>query len=365
MFKRKLPSGNIQYGEWYLDPLTDKRKRITITLTPSGRKKIDDTVAADAINAKIREIYESSGHVDAITLKLLQDRYIEYQKKHVKPQTAENDCRPLNVIVRLLGADTLSVRLSAAYVSEKLDADPVTYNERLKRFKAWLRWAYRMELVPDIRYIDKLSLKKEDSVRIKDAEKYLEHDEITRLLNGMTVERWKLLTEFLLLSGLRIGETIALNDIDVDEVIHVTKTYSMVIRSISTTKTATSTRDVDVQPELAVCIKRIRKFIREEEIMYGYRTDLFLPAFGGGYINYDVYNKYFRENCERILGRRLTPHALRHTHTAMLAEAGVPLETISRRLGHSDSKITKSVYMHVTEGMRNQDRERMEKVRIL
>lgn len=278
MFKRKLPSGNIQYGEWYLDPLTDKRKRITITLTPSGRKKIDDTVAADAINAKIREIYESSGHVDAITLKTLQDRYIEYQKKHVKPQTAENDCRHLNVIVRLLGADTLSDRLSAAYVSEKLDADPVTY---------------------------------------------------------------------------------------VDEVIHVTKTYSMVIRSISTTKTATSTRDVDVQPELAVCIKKIRKFIREEEIMYGYRTDLFLPAFGGGYINYDVYNKYFRENCERILGRRLTPHALRHTHTAMLAEAGVPLETISRRLGHSDSKITKSVYMHVTEGMRNQDRERMEKVRIL
>ena len=49
----------------------------------------------------------------------------------------------------------------------------------------------------------------------------------------------------------------------------------------------------------------------------------------------------------------------------MLAEAGVPLETISRRLGHSDSKITREVYMHVTEGMKRQDRERLEKVRIL
>jgi integrase len=39
------------------------------------------------------------------------------------------------------------------------------------------------------------------------------------------------------------------------------------------------------------------------------------------YISYDVYAKYFRENTERIIGRRLTPHSLRHTHTAMLAEA--------------------------------------------
>ena len=365
MFKRRLASGNVQYGEGYLDPLTDKRKRVTITLTPTGRKKVDDTVAQEALRAKIKGIYDASDQIDAITLKSLQERYIDYQKKHVKYQTAENDRRHLNAIIRLLGADTIADRLSAAYVADKLDAIPVTYNERLKRFKAWMRWAYRMDLVPDIQYIDKLPPKKDDSVRVKDAEKYLEHEEITRLLDGMTVDRWKLLTEFLILSGLRIGEAIALNDADVDTCIHVTKTYSKVIKSISTTKTATSTRDVDVQPELAACIKKIRKLIREEEMLYGYRTDLFLPAFGGGYINYDVYNKYFRENCERILGRRLTPHALRHTHTAMLAEAGVPLETISRRLGHSDSKVTKSVYMHVTEGMRQQDRERLEKVRIL
>jgi integrase len=78
-----------------------------------------------------------------------------------------------------------------------------------------------------------------------------------------------------------------------------------------------------------------------------------------------VYSKYFRENTEAILGRRLSPHALRHTHTAMLAEAGVPLETISRRLGHSDSKITREVYMHVTDNMRQRDRERIQQVKIL
>jgi integrase len=137
------------------------------------------------------------------------------------------------------------------------------------------------------------------------------------------------------------------------------KTFSFTIQKISSTKTVTSTRDVDVQPELASCIRNIRKFVREEEMMFGYRSDIFLPAFGGGYIGYETYSKYFRENCERIPGRRLSPHTLRHTHTAMLAEAGVPLETISRRLGHSDSEITKSVYLHVTEGMLKKDREQL------
>jgi integrase len=365
MFKRKLPSGKIQYGEWYIDPLTDQRKRITVTLIPSGRKKADERIAAEELKAKIQDIYADSGHADNPALKELQDRYIAYQKSHVKMQTAENDRRHLNTIVRLLGPDTLTDRLTAPYVAEQLDAPPVTYNERLKRFKAWMRWAYRMDLVQDIRYLDKLQLKKTESVRVKDAKKYLEHDEIAKLLNGMKVDRWRLLTEFLLLSGLRIGEAIALRDKDIDDVIHVTKTYSLTINSVSSTKTATSTRDVDVQPELADCIRRIRFFVREEEMMFGYRSELFFPGIEGGYLSYSAYGKYFRENTENLLGRRLTPHSLRHTHTAMLAEAGVPLETISRRLGHADSKITKEVYMHVTQKMRQQDRDRLRHVKIL
>ena len=137
------------------------------------------------------------------------------------------------------------------------------------------------------------------------------------------------------------------------------------INAVNTTKTAISTRDVDVQLELAECMKRIRAFVREDEMMYGYRSDLFLPDFCGGYITYDVYNKYFRENCKRIIGRKLSPHALRHTHTAMLVKSGFSLETVSRRSGHVNSVVTKSVYMHVTDKMRKQDRDRLLQVRII
>ena len=49
------------------------------------------------------------------------------------------------------------------------------------------------------------------------------------------------------------------------------------------------------------------------------------------------------------LNTSLTPHSLRHTHTSLLAEAGVGLEEIMERLGHIDDDTTRNVYLHVTK----------------
>lgn len=54
------------------------------------------------------------------------------------------------------------------------------------------------------------------------------------------------------------------------------------------------------------------------------------------------------------LNLELTLHSLRHTHTSLLAEAGVALEQIMDRLGHSDDQITKNVYLHVTQEMKKE-----------
>ena len=54
------------------------------------------------------------------------------------------------------------------------------------------------------------------------------------------------------------------------------------------------------------------------------------------------------------LNPELTPHSLRHTHTSLLAEAGVSLEQIMDRLGHSDDHITKNVYLHVTQELKKE-----------
>ncbi|WLR48145.1 tyrosine-type recombinase/integrase [Halobacillus litoralis] len=54
------------------------------------------------------------------------------------------------------------------------------------------------------------------------------------------------------------------------------------------------------------------------------------------------------------LNSELTPQSLRHTRTSLLAEAGVSLEQIMDRRGHSDDQITKDVYLHVTQEIKKE-----------
>lgn len=50
--------------------------------------------------------------------------------------------------------------------------------------------------------------------------------------------------------------------------------------------------------------------------------------------------------------KHATPHIFRHTHISMLAEAGVYLTTIMKRVGHDDQETTLNIYTHVTEKMK-------------
>lgn len=80
--------------------------------------------------------------------------------------------------------------------------------------------------------------------------------------------------------------------------------------------------------------------------VFGYTSDIFFPYTDGGRLKYYAYRKYLEETSERVLHRRVTPHIWRHTHCSKLAECNYPLEEISARLGHSDSRITREIYLH-------------------
>ena len=45
----------------------------------------------------------------------------------------------------------------------------------------------------------------------------------------------------------------------------------------------------------------------------------------------------------------ITAHCLRDTHASLLAKKGVPLEVVSKRLGHADIRITAERYSTSTE----------------
>lgn len=182
----------------------------------------------------------------------------------------------------------------------------------------------------------------------------------------MKITDWCLLTKFLILSGLRIGEATALTASDIgSKYIHVNKTYDANNHIVTGPKTATSTRDFFIQPELAILIKSIRKNELEKQILHGRKSKLFFSDSAGSYIHYDSYRQYLGDISESAIGRRITPHALRHTHASLLLAEGIDVDTISRRLGHADSKVTKDIYIHMTEKLKRSEEERISKVNIL
>ena len=48
-----------------------------------------------------------------------------------------------------------------------------------------------------------------------------------------------------------------------------------------------------------------------------------------------------------------------------MAEQGIPIEVISRRLGHTNSKITLDIYFHATKKMKEKDMEQVKEITIL
>jgi integrase len=184
----------------------------------------------------------------------------------------------------------------------------------------------------------------------------------------MDLERWRLLTEFLALSGLRIGEAAALETTDIEgDYISVTKSYSESFHNLGPTKTRGSNREVFIQPELADVIKKVRICMVKQRMLYGYEDPghLFVSQ-EGNRIGYASYNKYLKGIAEKTVpGKTVTPHTLRHTMTSLFAEAGVPLEAISRRLGHESSALTREIYLHITKETKVKDNAEISSVHLL
>lgn len=355
------------YYERYKDPVNGKRKRTSVTL--NGCSRTDKRAAQEALSLHIRKLQSITEPIQDITLKELTDRYSEAQKASVRPQTYISNQHRITGLLRILGEDTIANRINAVYVETKFRESGQknsTLNERLIRLKAIFRWAYRKRYVLDISFLDQIDKFADVPHREKIEDKYMEEDELALVMKCMKCKPWHLLTEFLVLSGLRIGEAISLKKEDIDsDFIHVRDTYSLVTEEDGPTKTGTSTRDVPIQTQLKDCIRRINAFVLRRQLCFGHKSDLFFPNEFGEHISYGAYKEYLARITQKKLGRRLTPHALRHTHVSLLAAAGVPLEVITRRVGHKDSKITRDIYFHVTKKMKLADADAVRNVKII
>jgi integrase len=211
----------------------------------------------------------------------------------------------------------------------------------------------------------------EDIENDSDIPKYLEKDELATFLRIAHDAGLKLdYTMFLVLAytGMRAGELCVLQRSDIDfknDTIKISRTYYNPNNNIRAyellpPKTRASRRTISVAKkvieELEKHCARLDKFKALNKDRWHDKDFLFCVD---KYPGYPIYVKLIEIRMARLLkiaglNNALTPHSLRHTHTSLLAEAGVSLEAIMERLGHSDDDTTRKVYLHVTKDIKKE-----------
>mgnify|MGYP002672155224 FL=1 len=371
-------NGTVKYCERYTDPLTEKVKKVTVTMpkaSPQNRNK-----AARILQGKIDKLLTASPVRSNTTLKELADAYIvSLRQRKRKESTIRNEENTINCCIKIIGCDAIVDNLSPRYVNDQLlssGKNISTVNRYIKYIKFALKWGMKNDYHSNHSLLLKLdSINEESSAEIPDvvydiSDEYLEPEEIQKLLSYFTKNNWQdyYISYFLILTGMRIGEFVALEDSDVDiksKTIHITKTYYPSTKHATSAKTKDSIRDIHIQPELLTLIKKLRLWRKEAMFENGIKSTLFMPHLKtGGYLSYGTYNLHLTTAASEVLGREITPHKLRHTHASILAET-MSAEQISRRLGHHDDKITKAIYIHITQKMIQKDNAAVDSISII
>ncbi|QYF82862.1 tyrosine-type recombinase/integrase [Brevibacterium sp. PAMC21349] len=209
----------------------------------------------------------------------------------------------------------------------------------------------------------------EDIENQKVEDKYLEKHELKAFLD--TAKTQGEIDDYVIFltlawTGLRAGELLALKwkDIDFEEnTINITKTYynpknNTKDYKLLPPKTKGSIRKIDVEDEVTDALQKLRLKQKEIKLQVGkdyYDKDFVFGRLNAPYFGYPHFIKTIENRMQSLfkktpsINKRLTPHSLRHTHTSLLAEAGVELLEIMDRLGHTEDDTTTQVYLHITK----------------
>lgn len=152
---------------------------------------------------------------------------------------------------------------------------------------------------------------------------------------------FELLPYFLLNTGLRKSEALALNYEDIDFENKIIRIYKHLIHDGNTsvieykTKTKNSQRNVILLDRLADKLPKNKKGI-------------IFDNGSGKHLSKKEYETRWAQWQKRH-NTKITAHQLRHGFATMLYEAGIDLKDAQDLMGHSDIKTTQSIYTHIRD----------------
>jgi len=162
-----------------------------------------------------------------------------------------------------------------------------------------------------------------------------------RLLTEALSEPSRSIALLLVLTGLRIGELLALRWKAVDLAAGTLRVIETVYDGhFDSPKTDRSARLIPLGAQALALFKRLQQNQVEPNNL------VFATRAGGPLNRHNLLRRYLKPACKRLEFGGITWHSLRHSHATMLDATGAPLGTVQALLGHSSSEITREVYLH-------------------
>lgn len=159
--------------------------------------------------------------------------------------------------------------------------------------------------------------------------------------------------EIMLLTGLRLAEVCGLRWSDVDferGVLHVRRNRLPAKGFIyeKEPKTKTSIRDVPIPENLSADLRKYYDWFVEADKNFPRKLDEYYVAVNMYRIPlYPHTVGHWLKDFEEEHGfKYVSCHGLRHTYCSLLLSQNVPIQTVSKYMGHSDSTVTLKVYSH-------------------
>ena len=325
MQKRQLPNGKWQFTEGYKDK-EGKYRRITV-IKPN-KTRASEKEAYEELQQKIREKLEDK--IELKTIGYYKNEFLEIKKNSVSINTLTS----YEICLKLLEDDLYLHDITKLKYEKKLIEYRETYSpSHVKLIKTIFNIFFKFiktYYVPTFNINLEYTLSKEDKFKEKQKIKYIETNKIQEVLESITHPITKDFVTVQLLTGLRVGELLAIKPQDIDvknKTLSVNKTKHT-SGIFTSPKTLSSVRIIEIDDRT---LNILMRYISASETVFDTNIST---------LNYNLKNL------------RLSTHMFRHTHVALLVEAGVPIKVISERLGHSKIDTTLNIYTHVTENMK-------------
>jgi integrase len=167
--------------------------------------------------------------------------------------------------------------------------------------------------------------------------------ELERLREALPTEQDRLLVDFLIASGLRVSEVLALTWGDVNIGTCRLRVDRRLYRGLDAPKSQTSRRTVKLSPKMAqrlLGLREARGEVSDDE-------PVFLSPHGSQMSYANAYNRILKPAMLAAGIEHGGFHRLRHTCGTELRRRGATLEEIQLHLGHHDLSFTRRVYVHL------------------